>query len=160
MHIFKKLFISIFLLLSFLNSAPPLLAASPACAPGDLKCAFGEVSPPPQVKEFGPGAVGISKFLSNLVSLVYTVAGIVFIFMLLWGSLEWLMSGGEKEKLASAQKRIVTAIIGLILLSVTFAIISIIGIFTGFELFKDVQKQSFNCDSWQRWNPVKQICEP
>jgi hypothetical protein len=56
--------------------------------------------------------------------------------MLLWGAFQWLVSGGEKEKLAAAQQRIVQAIIGFVLLGVSFAIIEVIGTFTGFKLFE------------------------
>lgn len=97
---------------------------------------FGKIPAPSPVAALGEGGVGIGRFLSNLIELIFTAAGIVFIFMLLWGAFQWLISGGEKEKLAQAQQRIIHAIIGLVLIAISFAIISIIGTFTGFKLFE------------------------
>lgn len=97
---------------------------------------FGKIPVPSPVAALGEGGIGIGNFLSSLISLIFTVSGIVFIFMLLWGAFSWLISGGEKEKLAAAQQRIIHAIIGLILIAISFALIGIIGAFTGFELFK------------------------
>ena len=106
----------------------------------DIKDTFGTISPPPAIKDFaGPdksGAAGISNFLSNLVVLIYSAAAIVLIFMLLWGAFEWMTSGGDKEKLSSAQRRIINAIIGIILFAVAFAVIAVLGQFTGFEFFE------------------------
>lgn len=97
---------------------------------------FGKIPAPSPVQALGEGGIGIGKFLSNLIELIFIAAGIVFIFMLLWGAFAWLISGGEKEKLASAQQRILHAIIGLVLLAISFALISVIGTFTGFKLFE------------------------
>ncbi len=96
---------------------------------------FGEISAPAFIQKFGFGAWGISKFLSNLVTLIYSLAAVVFLFMMLWGAFEWLTSGGDKEKIAAARNRIINAIIGIILFAIAFAIIQILGIFTGWSFF-------------------------
>ena len=100
---------------------------------------FGTVNPPSELLPFiragGEGAGGISLVLNNLITLIYIIAGIVFIFMLLWGAFQWLTSGGEKEAVAAARGRIINAIIGIILFAVAFTIIQIVGTFTGFPFF-------------------------
>jgi len=100
---------------------------------------FGQIKPPDQIKNFigldPTGAVGISQFLSNLIKLFYAVAAIVLIFMLLWGGFDWITSEGDKEKLSSAQKKIINAIIGIIIFGVAFALIQVLGAFTGFTFF-------------------------
>lgn len=107
---------------------------NPVCA------AFGKVTPPSPVAEFlknePTGAGAISQFLSNFIALLFGIAAIVLIFMIIWGALDWTTSGGDKEKLAGAQKRIVHAIIGMILFAVAFAALAILGRFTGFTLFR------------------------
>lgn len=100
-------------------------------APG----AFGVIKPPAVIEQFGSGRIGISQFFNNLISLIYVIASIAVIFMLLWGSLEWILSGGDKEKLAAAQQRLTHAIIGIVLLAITFAVLQMLGIFTGFQFF-------------------------
>lgn len=105
----------------------------------DIQKIFGTITPPSPLATFSKdqtGSTGISTFLSNAILLIYSVAAIVLLFMLLWGAFDWMTSGGEKEKLAGAQQRIINAIIGIILFTVAFAILSLIGQFTGFTFFQ------------------------
>ncbi len=105
----------------------------------DVGTIFGKISPPPAlqgiVNKDSTGAGGISLILSNLILLFYSVAAIVLVLMLIWGAFDWLTSEGEKEKVKSAQDKIMNAIIGIILFSVAFAIIQVLGQFTGFKFF-------------------------
>jgi hypothetical protein len=98
---------------------------------------FGFIKPPPELQPIlnKGGAEGINFFLNNIIALIYIVAAVVFVFMMLWGALEWISSGGDKEKVGNAQKRITHAIIGIVLFAITFAIIQVVGIFTGFTFF-------------------------
>ncbi len=106
-----------------------------ACQKSTTIGIFGKVNPPDAIKNLGFGSQGISKFLNNLISLIYIIAAVVFIFMIIWGALEWILSGGDKEKVGNAQKRLTNALIGMVLLGVAFAIIKVVGTFTGFSFF-------------------------
>lgn len=101
---------------------------------------FGKITAPDAISKLAgkdtTGASGISKFLSNLVQLIYTFAAIALLFMLIWGAFDWIVSEGDKEKLQAAQRKILNAIIGIVLFAVAFAIISILGTFTGFRFFQ------------------------
>lgn len=100
---------------------------------------FGKISPPPAIEAFvnknPTGSEGISSLLSNLIQLFYSLAAVVLIFMLLWGAYDWITSEGQKEKLESAKNKIINAIIGIILFAVAFAVIQVIGQFSGFQFF-------------------------
>ena len=100
---------------------------------------FGKVSPPPAlqglINKDPSGAGGISTILSNLIALFYGVAAVVLILMLVWGAFDWLTSEGEKEKLKGAQDKIINALIGIMLFAAAFAIIQVLGQFTGFKFF-------------------------
>lgn len=117
-----------------------LPAQNPPHALTCLPDVFGKIQPPDAIKRLlgadQTGASGISKFLSNLIVLIYSIASIVLIFMILWAAFEWLTSGGDKEKVASARARLTYAIIGIILFAVAFAVIRVLGAFTGFTFFK------------------------
>lgn len=121
---------------SLLNNNMKLLASL------DIPGTFGTISPPPQLQPFiqkgGNGAGGISLFLNNLITLIYIVATIVFVFMILWSAFEWLTSGGSKEKVAGAQTRLTNAFIGILLFAAAFAILKLVGQFTGFTFFTPV----------------------
>ncbi len=101
---------------------------------------FGKISPPPAIQDFSrkdaTGAQGISAFLSNLISLIYIFASITLLFMLLWGAFDWITSEGDKEKVKSAQNKIINAFVGIMLFAVAFAFLRVLSAFTGFEFFK------------------------
>lgn len=101
---------------------------------------FGKIQAPDAIKRFlgadQTGASGISKFLSNLIVLIYSIASIALIFMILWAAFEWLTSGGDKEKVAAARARLTYAIVGMILFAIAFAVIQVLGTFTGFKFFE------------------------
>ena len=124
---------------------------------------FGKIQPPDALKAFigtdPTGAAGISKFLTNLIALFYSVAAIVLIFMILWGGFDWLTSEGDKEKLEGARKKIINAVIGIMLFGIAFAIIQVLGIFTGFKFFERTTN-TITCTPPLKLNPATNKCEP
>lgn len=154
------------LFLSFLSTSATLAAtkgAGEVCTPAVDSCpsgysceradpvthlcqksnVFGKITPPDALLGFigtdQTGAAGISKLLSNMVTLIYSLAAVVLILMFLWGAFDWITSEGDKEKVQSAQKKIVNAIIGILLFAVAFAVIGVLGQFTGFKFFAGQQ---------------------
>lgn len=82
----------------------------------------------------GSDAGYISSIVGALVSLLFMIGGIIFFFQLAWGAVGWILSGGDKASLEAAKNKITNAIIGLILLIATFAIIKIIERFFGINI--------------------------
>jgi len=113
----------------------PTLCQRPDTVQSDIEKVFGKIIPPVAIQNFGFGALGISTFLSNLIALIYVVAIVVLIFMILWGAFDWITSEGEKEKIEAARGKIIHAIIGILLFAAAFAIIQVLGQFTGFTFF-------------------------
>ena len=62
----------------------------------------------------------------GLTILLVTAAFVALAFVM-WGGISWIMSGGEKEKIEEARKKIVFALIGLILVFLSFFVINTIG---------------------------------
>jgi hypothetical protein len=62
---------------------------------------------------------------------------LVFVF-LIWGGLEWITSGGEKTKTESARNKIVSAIVGLIVVASSYAVFVLILHLFGFSDLNDV----------------------
>lgn len=79
-----------------------------------------------QVKNIETGTL-VETIIKNVIVLFFSVGAVAVTVMLLWGAVEWILSGGDKEKVAAARKRITYALIGLALLSLTFVIMGIIG---------------------------------
>lgn len=108
--------------LAFLGSAATyLLAASAAYA--DIK-----LSPPDQ------GYQSIDKFLQNIITISFSIAAILVLGMMIWGAIEWIISGGEEKSVKSARGKITNALIGLAVLAVAWAITVLAGEFTGISL--------------------------
>lgn len=120
---------------------------------------FGKVTAPSPVAAYGEGAAGISSFLNNLVSLLFIICLVAVIIMILWGALDWILSAGEKEKVAAAQKKITSALVGFVVLALSTAVLIIFGQFTGFEFFKDqktiVDKIRFSNQERDRFNEIE-----
>lgn len=80
----------------------------------------------------------VGTILKNVIITFFTVAAVAFVIMFMWGTVEWILSGGDKEKVAGARKRIVSAIIGLVLISLTYVVLIIVGQITSINLLGDL----------------------
>lgn len=123
-------------------SSAPAACSRPGPGPGgssgtqtDVEKVFGQIAPPAAIQNLGYGDKGISRFLNIFIELLFMIGGIAFVFMIIWGAVELLISGGNKEQVASGKNRIMYAIIGIVLMAIAFAIIEVIGRFTGFKFF-------------------------
>jgi hypothetical protein len=60
------------------------------------------------------------------VQFLFLVAIILTFIYLIYGGMDWLMSRGEKEKIANAKRKITFAIIGLAIVFLSFFIIQVL----------------------------------
>jgi hypothetical protein len=82
-------------------------------------------------------SASISKFtniISTIIGIMTVSAGLWFIFQLFGGAIQWLSSGGEKQGLQNAQKRIGNAVAGLLVVILSYAFISLIGRIFGLDI--------------------------
>src|SRR5437588_415682 len=96
---------------------------------------IGIITPPDPVATIAnqPGVQGTQTIVTNLVTLALTVAGVVFLFMIIWGGFQWLTSGGDKESVKKAQGRLITAFIGIGVIMLAFVITHVVGDIFGFN---------------------------
>lgn len=92
---------------------------------GDI---FGKISPPP-----GSGGLnntdvgtGLSNLIVTGIRLAFVVGGIALLVYLLWGGLDWILAGGEKENLEKARSKIANAVIGIFVMVIALAVFSVI----------------------------------
>jgi hypothetical protein len=84
-----------------------------------------------------PGDSGGSFFQKALpaaVGLAFLIGTIIFFFVLITGAIQWISSGGDKQALEGARGKISNALIGLLILFATFAIIRLIQRFFGIQI--------------------------
>lgn len=78
----------------------------------------------------GTAGAGLAFYIGQLWKTMVILGGLAFLIFLIWGSLEWLLSGGDKNKVENAQHKISNALVGLAILVASFAIVKLVeGIF-------------------------------
>ena len=74
----------------------------------------------------------------NIIGTLITIAFLVSIFFALWvivrSGIGWSMSRGDKEKVQTARARIQYAVVGLVMMFLSFMIVNIIGHLAGVKL--------------------------
>jgi hypothetical protein len=82
----------------------------------------------------GAAAGALNTVISNTIGVMTIIAGIWFIFMFITGAFGYLTAGGDTKKLGDATRRIGTALTGLIVVVLAYALISLIGGILGFNI--------------------------
>ena len=107
-------------------------SATPA-ASGELQSIVGEQITPP--KGFAPD---FGSFVNSLLTAILVIAALLVFGYLIWGGFQWIGSGGDKGKTEAARNRIMAAIVGLIILAGSYAVLTIILRFLGFHDLNDL----------------------
>ena len=76
----------------------------------------------------------MGRFFPALVSLLFMVGALIFIFVFFLGAIQWINSGSDKGSLEAARGRVTQAIIGLAILFSLFAIVNLIEVFFGTDI--------------------------
>lgn len=77
----------------------------------------------------------LANLIKNLLTYAFMIGGLLMMYNLFMGALNWIQSAGDKDKVEKARKQIVNAIIGFIILMLVWILFftltsSIFGIFT------------------------------
>jgi len=76
----------------------------------------------------------IGQMINKALNFVMVLGALLVFMYLIWGGIEWITSGGDKGKTESARNKITAAIIGLIVLASSWAILMLILGFLGTDL--------------------------
>jgi hypothetical protein len=77
----------------------------------------------------------LSGIISAAIQLILVIASIVFFFILVVGGIRWIVSGGDKAQTETARNQITAALVGLVIVFSAWAIVSLINVFFGVDLF-------------------------
>ncbi len=80
------------------------------------------------------GFTCIGNLISNVISAALIIATLIFFMFLVMGGIEWATSGGDKAKVESAQKRISSALVGLVIVASSWAVYQLVLTFFGIDL--------------------------
>src|SRR3989344_6158133 len=73
----------------------------------------------------------IHVVFQNIVNWALIFAGVAALFFVIYAGIKYVTSGGEEEKIKSARETLTYALIGLVIIILSFAIINIISAITG-----------------------------
>ena len=111
----RKILSSTAALISYFSFAPPAFAQ-----PIDAG-----VRLPPGVTVVPPDTT-IGQIVGFLVAFIIVIAFLAALLFIVIGAFQWITSGGDKQRVADARNHIIAAVIGLIIISLTFVIINVI----------------------------------
>lgn len=78
-------------------------------------------------------ASNIGSIINFSLQVVMVIALLLVFGFLIMGGIEWITSGGEKSKTESARNKITAAVVGLVILAASYAILQLMLKFLGFS---------------------------
>jgi membrane protease YdiL (CAAX protease family) len=96
-----------------------------------LTIAGQEINAPAGIPTGGFDSTFGNTVLSNLLQIGLTLAAILVLIYLSWAGIQWITSGGDKQKVANARNRITYAIIGLVVIALAIFIVNLVLYFLG-----------------------------
>ena len=82
------------------------------------------------------GVSFLQSALPAFIGIVLVIGVLVFFFVLITGAIGWITAGGDKARLEVARGRITSAIIGLVILFATFALVGFMEDFFSINIFE------------------------
>ena len=83
------------------------------------------------------GASGVdffNLFLPKFVGLALVLGIVIFLFIMLLGAIQWIASGGDKAGVEGARGKITNAVVGIVILLATFAVVKVVEDFFGINI--------------------------
>jgi len=80
----------------------------------------------------------LSSVITTAINLIFIVAVILAFGFLIFGGIQWITSGGDKGKTEEARNKITAAVVGLLILGASWAIINFTLSLLGLGSFTDV----------------------
>ena len=82
--------------------------------------------------KFGEATIG--DIFSVLLPYIYSLAGLILFIYLIIGGFEFLTSGGNKDKIQSAQSKLTNAVVGFVIIFLSYWLVKIIEIIFGLQI--------------------------
>lgn len=89
-------------------------------------------------------AVSFEAVVEWAVAVVLVLAAVIFFFMLVIGGIRWITSGGDKGKTEAARNQITAALIGLVIVFASWAILQLINLIFGIDIITNLTIPGLN----------------
>ena len=77
----------------------------------------------------------LGKAIGGLINVLFIIAALATFLYLVLGGIQWITSGGDSKKTEAAGKQITNALIGLVIVAVSWAIMKLVGTVFGIDVF-------------------------
>lgn len=82
---------------------------------------------------FEKNPTSIGDVINDILPYIYSLAGIVLLLLLISGGIGLMTAAGDPKKVESSQKRITSAIIGVIIIFISFFVVQFLSRLLGIE---------------------------
>lgn len=95
----------------------------------------------PDVAKTGVDAFSgpFTKFLSNFIGFLTTLAGLMFLMYFIFAGLAWINSGGDKGKVEQARTQMTQAAVGLVVIIAAYGIVGVVGRVLGLDILNPIK---------------------
>ena len=121
-HTFPLVTAAIFVAVTFAFTLPH--ASAQDCPPGKsaAECAKAGLGTTAKTGGLGEKAPELPVIIGNIIYAALSLTGIIFVILIIYGGFLWMQARGNTEDVTKAKKIIESAIIGIILIGLAFAI--------------------------------------
>ena len=81
---------------------------------------------------------GLGDIVSALIDYVFAASGLIILVFFVVGGIEFLTSGGDPKKTESAKGKLTGAIVGFVIIFISFWLVQIIGRVLDIDVFKTI----------------------
>lgn len=103
-------------------------ASAQACPPGKTaaECVRAGLGTTANTAGLGTEATPLAEIVGNIIYAALSLTGVIFVILVIYGGFIWMQARGNQEDVAKAKKIIESAIIGIVLIGLAFAITSFV----------------------------------
>ena len=123
----KRLLVSIFAAVAVLASG--IMMAQPSLVLADAKgdiCAGIGTADPATNGGCSTSTAPVSNTLRNVINLLSIIAGVVTVIMIIIAGFKYVTSGGDSSKIGSAKTTLTYAIVGIVIVALSQAIVQFV----------------------------------
>lgn len=107
-------------------AAPALYSVGAADVTENINCGASGSLDGSNCGSVEEGASQVSQTIKNVIQLFQIIVGLISVFMIIYGGLKYITSGGNDNAIKSARNTILYAVIGLVIVVIAQAIVSFV----------------------------------
>jgi hypothetical protein len=85
-----------------------------------------------------PNAI-FGRYIGTFWGLAYTAGALIFLLYFVWGGIEWIMGGGNEERVSHAKSKISNGVLGLAMLAGSWALMKAVGYVLGIDVLANLE---------------------